>query len=139
YLTDFKVEELPGLTIDYADTVAYFGVGLGQSFPRWKANLNLDWKFSDGITWSNRVRHIDGMKNRASVQFLGEEFTGTSSITYFDTAVGFNVDKITFRVGVNNLFNTGPRTYRPNVQSGTDPSLYDVVGRRGFASVRLRY
>ena len=139
YLIDFKVEELPGLTIDYADTVAYFGVGLGQSFPRWKANLNLDWKFSDGITWSNRVRHIDGMKNRASVQFLGEEFTGTSSITYFDTAVEFNVDKITFRVGVNNLFNTGPRTYRPNVQSGTDPSLYDVVGRRGFASVRLRY
>ena len=139
YLIDFKIEELPGLVIDYADTVAYFGVALGQSFPRWKANLNLDWKFSDGITWSNRVRHIDGMKNRASVQFLGESFTGTSSITYFDTAVEFNVDKLTFRVGVNNLFNTGPRTYAPNVQSGTDPSLYDVVGRRGFASVRVRY
>ena len=139
YLIDFKVEELPGVVINYAGTASNFAGGLGQSFPRWRTNLNLDWKFSDGITWSSRVRYIDGMKNRFDKIYPGESFTGPKAITYFDTALEFNVDKITFRVGVNNLFNTGPRLYEPNVQSGTDPSLYDVVGRRGFASVRLRY
>ena len=33
YLIDFKVEELPGVLLDYSDTVSYFGQGLGTSFP----------------------------------------------------------------------------------------------------------
>ena len=44
-----------------------------------------------------------------------------------------------FRLGVNNLFDRQPELYAPNVQSGTDPSLYDVIGRRFFVTVGLKY
>ena len=49
------------------------------------------------------------------------------------------VDAMTFRVGLNNAFDKQPPTYAPNVQSGTDPSLYDVIGRRAYVSARLRF
>jgi outer membrane receptor protein involved in Fe transport len=49
------------------------------------------------------------------------------------------VEAFTFRIGLNNAFDRKPETYAPNVQSGTDPSLYDVLGRRAYASVRLKF
>lgn len=139
YLFDYKVQELPGVTLDYAGTASYFGAGLGTSFPEWKGTLNLDWMLNDTLTLSSRVRYIDSMKNRASIQFPGEEFTGPDSVWYFDFAVQANVDALTFRVGLNNAFDKQPPEYQPNVQSGTDPSLYDVIGRRGYVSVGLRF
>lgn len=138
YLIDYKVEELPGVTLDYAGSASYFGAGLGTSFPRWKANFNIDWKL-DPITLSSRVRYIDGMKNRASVQYPGETFTGPGSVVYADFAAEVSIEAMTFRIGVNNAFNRKPPTYSPNVQSGTDPSLYDVIGRRGYVSAALKF
>lgn len=140
YLIEFKQEEFPGLVLDYADTVSYFGAGLGTSFPRWKGNLSAAWSM-DPITLSTRIRYIDGMKNRAAVQFPGEEasFTGTKSVFYFDFAAEANIDAYTLRIGVNNAFDKQPPSYAPNVQSGTDPSLFDVIGRRAYVQARLRF
>ena len=81
-------------------------------------------------------------------EFPGETFFGVEdpgpdvdSIVYLDASVSFDFwdDKGTIRVGVNNLTDEEPQLYAPNVQSGTDPSTYDVVGRRVFAQLRLRY
>jgi len=140
YLIEFKQEELPGLTLDYAGTVAYFGSGLGSSFPEWKGNLNAAWSM-DPFTFSTRIRYIDGMKNRAEVQFPGEEanFSGTPSVWYFDFAAEANIKNYTLRIGVNNAFDKQPPVYAPNVQSGTEPSLYDVIGRRAYVQARLRF
>ncbi len=139
YIFDYKVEELPGIVIDYADTVSYFGANLGTSFPRWKATFNTILHFDENLAWDTRVRVIDGMKNRASVQFVGETFEGTDVAAYVDTAIQATVaDKFTFRVGVNNLLNRKPELYAPNVQSGTDPSLFDVIGRRYYVQVGLK-
>jgi iron complex outermembrane receptor protein len=49
------------------------------------------------------------------------------------------MEKSALRVGVNNVFNKQPPQYAPNVQSGTDPSTYDVIGRRWFARVELGF
>ncbi|MCL6741260.1 TonB-dependent receptor [Sphingomonas sp. RB56-2] len=140
YLINYKVEELPGVTLDYAGTVSYFGAGLGTSFPEWKGNLNLAWNVKP-FTFESRIRYIDGMDNRLSVQFPGEEdlFTGTDGVIYVDLAVEADFKPLTLRVGLNNAFDKGPETYAPNVQSGTDPSLYDVIGRRAYVSARLRF
>ena len=43
YLIDYKVRELPGVTLDYAGSASVFGAGLGTSFPRWKGTANLAW------------------------------------------------------------------------------------------------
>ena len=86
-----------------------------------------------------RLRYIDGMGNRASKQFVGEDFSGPKSVFYFDTGVQFDVEPMTFRFGINNLFNKQPPRYEPNVQSGTDPSLYDVVGRRAYVAGSFKF
>jgi outer membrane receptor protein involved in Fe transport len=119
--------------------VSFFGQGLGTSFPEWKGTLNTT--FSDGpFSLNLRTRYIDKMINRASVIYRGEtEFTGVPRVWYFDTAASWNIENMTFRIGVNNLTNKKPPVYSPNVQSGTDPSLYDVIGRRFFASIGVRY
>jgi len=79
------------------------------------------------------------MENRAARQYIGETFTGPGSVFYFDFAMQAEVEALTFRIGLNNAFNRKPETYSPNVQSGTDPSLYDVIGRRAYVSARLRF
>jgi outer membrane receptor protein involved in Fe transport len=139
YLIDFKNVGLGGLKTDYAGTASYFGAGLGTSFPRWKATLNTKLNFSRELSFDSRIRFIDAMENRAARQYIGEEFTGPGSVWYFDFALQAEVDAMTFRIGVNNAFDRQPETYSPNVQSGTDPSLYDVIGRRAYVSARLKF
>lgn len=139
YLIDFKNVGLGGLKTDYAGTASYFGAGLGTSFPRWKGTLNMGWQLDDNLKFDTRVRYIHKMANRASRQFPGETFTGPGAVWYFDFALEANVDALTFRLGLNNAFDKLPPQYAPNVQSGTDPSTYDVLGRRAYASVRLKF
>lgn len=138
YLIDFKVGGLGGLVTNYAGTASYFGAGLGTSFPKWKGYFNaaLDLK---PFTLSTRIRYIDGMENRAAKQFIGESFTGPGAVWYFDFATDVTFDALTFRIGLNNAFDKKPPTYAPNVQSGTDPSTYDVIGRRAYVSARLKF
>jgi outer membrane receptor protein involved in Fe transport len=139
YLLNFKQEELPGVVIDYAGTASYFGAGLGTSFPEWRGNLNLAFNVKP-FTFETRIRYIGKMDNRASVQFPGETFTGPDAITYFDFAAQADIDRrLTLRIGLNNAFDKAPPTYAPNVQSGTDPSLYDVIGRRAYISGVVRF
>ena len=138
YLIDYTVVGIGNIKHNYAGTASYFGADLGTSFPKWKATGNIAWNVNP-VTLSTRIRYIDSMKNRASVQFPGETFTGPKSIVYFDFAAETTVENVTLRLGVNNAFDKQPPTYAPNVQSGTDPSLYDVIGRRAYVSARLKF
>lgn len=127
--------------LDFAGAVGFFGEGLGQSFPEWKATLNTSWEIGD-FTFNVRNRYIGSMINRAAVLFPGEDaqFTGTDAIWYTDLSAEWQVtENAGLRLGVNNVVDEQPPEYAPNVQSGTDPSLFDVVGRRVFMQVHLRY
>ena len=138
YLIDYKVEELPGVTLDYAGSASVFGAGLGTSFPEWKATGTIQFNLKP-LTLETRIRYIDSMINRSSIQFPGESFTGPDAITYFDFALQAQIEGFTLRLGVNNAFDKAPPQYTPNVQSGTDPSLYDVIGRRGYVQARVKF
>jgi outer membrane receptor protein involved in Fe transport len=133
--------------IDYAGTIPYFGAGLGQAFPEWKAVFSVGYN-AGPFGADLRARYIDGMTNRIKAEFPGETFFGiedpgpdVDSIVYLDASVSFDFwdDKGTIRVGVNNLTDEEPELYAPNVQSGTDPSTYDVVGRRAFAQIGFKF
>jgi outer membrane receptor protein involved in Fe transport len=148
YVLEYKQSQSPDLPgLDYAGTVAYFGAGLGQSFPEWKATFNIAWGLG-AVGVDLRARYIDSMENRMKVDFPGESYFGVDdpgpdvdSIIYLDAAVSweFLEDTAEFRIGVNNLTDEDPQLYAPNVQSGTDPSTYDVVGRRAFAQLNLKF
>ena len=121
---------------DYVGTI---GTGTGSSVPEWK--MNLDTVYSRGplkLTLSSR--YIDSMVNAQTV-------TGGSPITntgvpatwYFDLIGRYEVTgNLTIRAGVNNLADQKPRLYSPNVQANTDPSLYDVLGRRYYVGIDYR-
>jgi outer membrane receptor protein involved in Fe transport len=141
-LFDYKLTDTPGVPeIDYAGTVNYFGGGisLGQTLPKWKATMNTQWSLGK-FAVAARTRFIDKMDNRASRQFVGEPFKGVGSVAYWDLAAAYKfMDKSELRIGVNNAFDKQPPTYDPNVQSGTDPSTYDVIGRVIFARVTMQF
>ncbi len=136
-----EADNLP--TLDYSGTVTFFGAGLGSSVPEIKANLSAVYTIGD-FAFDARARWIDGMDNRAGVIFPGESsFTGVGSVAYFDLGaswrMGFIGQDSQIRIGVNNVADKQPPVYAPNVQSGTEPSLYDVVGRRIFGQIIVKF
>lgn len=121
--------------------MSYFGAGLGTSFPEWKATLTAQWALFNDFSLTGRARYISSMENRIAREFPGEtSFTGVDDTWYFDLAGTWSLtDNVEFRLGVNNVFDREVEVYAPNVQSGTDPSTYDVVGRRVFGGINLRF
>ncbi|MFO0333533.1 MAG: TonB-dependent receptor domain-containing protein [Pseudomonadota bacterium] len=141
YLLSFERQDRPSVPkIDYAGSVSYFGQDLGTSFPELKANLTAGYRVGP-VSADVRLRFIDSMVNRASLQFAGQPtFTGVPSMTYVDLGLTWRfMEGASIRVGINNLTDKEPPLYSPNVQSGTDPSLYDVIGRRIFGQVNFKF
>ena len=46
--------------------------------------------------------------------------------------------QLELRGGVINLFDRPPELYNPSVDANTDPSTYDVIGRRFWVGLTLR-
>ncbi len=121
---------------DFAGSI---GSATAQSFPTWRGQLQTTYTWQDlqvGVT----TRYIDSMINR-QVVFGSSPVTntGTPDTWYFDLSARYNVmENFTVRLTVNNLGNQQPRLYSPNVQANTDPSLYDVLGRRYTLGFQVR-
>ncbi|MDZ4371859.1 MAG: TonB-dependent receptor [Phenylobacterium sp.] len=157
HVLEYKQADREGIPFtDYTGTISYFGAGLGSSFPDWKGTFQTRFAFdrvgafgweSEAFSIGSRLRYIDKMENRQFAQFPGETFLGLTGVdpnvkaTWYldlDATLGLT-DNVEMKIGVNNVFDQQPRLYGPNVQSGTDPSTYDVVGRRLFGQVKLRF
>lgn len=157
HVLSYEQSDRKGLPpIDYTGTISYFGAGLGTSFPEWKATLNTRFNLgrigfmgyeTEAVNFGARVRYLGDMDNRQFRQYPGEVFLGTASVpanvpaTYYvdlDATWGIT-DNVELKLGVNNLLDQQPRLYAPNVQSGTDPSSYDIIGRRMFGQIKLRF
>jgi outer membrane receptor protein involved in Fe transport len=72
--------------------------------------------------------------------FIPVNATKAKSRHYYDAAATFGIAKrFQLTVGVNNLFDTKPSLVgSQQVQANTDPSLYDLLGRRYFVAVNAR-
>jgi iron complex outermembrane recepter protein len=121
---------------DFAGTVSS---DTGGSSPEWKTNITTSYTLSD---WQIQMvnRYIDGM-DHANTVTGGSPLsnTGTDSTWYTDVSVRYDLtETFNIRAGIQNLANQQPRLYTPNVQANTDPSLYDVLGRRFFVGVNWR-
>jgi outer membrane receptor protein involved in Fe transport len=141
YLMEFKQKDPfdGSIELDFKGSASYFGSGLGTSYPEWKATINAAWNVGD-FTFGARGRYIGEMTNRLSIEFPGETFTSPDSTWYWDVSADWAMtDNVAFKLGVNNVADQDPQVYNPNVQSGTDPSVYDVVGRRVFGQIKLRF
>jgi iron complex outermembrane recepter protein len=137
-LIDFE-EQISALRarIDYAGTIAGSGFGY-QSLPRWKALAEATWSLGParlGVTG----RYIGPMEHRLRRENSASLATGAGAATYWDLTFGYELRRdVELRGGVINLFDRQPEIFNPPVDANTDPSTYDVVGRRFWVGLTVR-
>jgi outer membrane receptor protein involved in Fe transport len=120
---------------DFAGTI-----GTGGSTPEWRHTITPTWsrgpaqaqitaRFIDEMVHANTVTGGSPLSN-----------TGVKATWYYDLTGRYEImEGVTIRGGVNNVTDQNPRLYTPNVQSNTDPSMYDVLGRRYFVGFDVRF
>lgn len=118
-----------GVFTDRTGTVAS---SFGKTFPEWKALSSVTWSdgpFSIGARW-RRVGELTVINSDVVLP----------SIDYFDLNGSWSVnDTVSLRAGVNNLTDEQPNTFVPGVQANTDPSTYDVLGRRYYVGLTAKF
>jgi iron complex outermembrane recepter protein len=122
------------------DEVGYVGGTLwdGSSYPEWKLNLNVGYlwgRLDTNLQW----RWVDSMRSR-----LFPDSPGIDAYDVFDLFARYEVGTgvlagLTLRLGIENLTDEDPPLFAGYMQANTDPSQYDVLGRRYFASLSYRF
>ncbi len=156
YLMDLSTN--PGIpstnaNITSYDCAGYYGLSTcGSPNPQWRHNMRLTWTTPwHGLELSGAWRYYGSVKAQgaSSNPYLsGSTPTTTADAklpaqSYFDLAAEWRVkDHVTFRLGVNNIFDREPPLLG-NAVGGTDirfngntyPTVYDALGRYGFLGV----
>lgn len=123
-------------SFDFAGSI---GVLTGQSLPEWKGTLVTSYSYNN-LHVQATTRYIGSMDHR-NTRNGGSPIsnTGVPDTVYVDLSARYELtEAVRLRAGVSNLTNQQPRLYVPNVQSNTDPGLYDVLGRGYFVGVEMR-
>lgn len=104
----------------------------GYTFPEWKFLSSVRYQhdfYSVGLRW----RRVGEM------QIYNSENT-LDATNYFDLFGSIDLrENVVLRAGVNNLGDQQPRTWTPGIQANTDPSTYDILGRRYFVGLTARF
>ena len=135
WMDTFKRLPPPGLP--ESELVGTVGDRLGRSLPEWKTNLNLryDWEsLGLGLQW----RYVDSMRDAGVPEFE------IPSRDYFDLYASYVIGEgvlggLTLRGGIENLTNENPPLLASPVQGNTDPSQYDMLGRRYYVNLSYRF
>jgi len=131
FLNDYEEQQLPGdIFLSYKGTISQF---VGEARPDWKGTLNTTWNIADFST-ALRIRYIPSMDHKS------ESGTGTDSVAYLDLSTRWQLtDALALRLGIENLTDEDPQLYTPDQDSGTNPSVYDVVGRKYFLNATYKF
>ena len=134
-----EVQTLPGTPwADYAGTnTLNAGVdSVTGSFPKWKAITTLAYSVH-GIAAGLRWRYQDAMADVSSVTSPKSPGFGVGTYNLYDLFATWSVnDRLQLRGGINNLLNHGIVKVSSS-QTGSDPAVFDQVGRAYYLGVRL--
>jgi outer membrane receptor protein involved in Fe transport len=104
-----------------------------SAYPEWKWTADATYRWGPariGARWQH-IASMDNFNNLA---------TDVPAIGYFDLIASYDIlDNVTLRFNVNNVMDEQPPFYTPSVQANTDPSTYDVLGRRYTVGITARY
>lgn len=135
YLDSFKVQSLPGE--DFVELKGAIGntqiSSTAVSHPEWKYNTSVSYLIGP-VEVGARWRHIGNMVDASDA----DEKIG--AVDYYDLNASWKItDTYSIRGGVTNLTNKQPPYFSSYVQANTDPSTYDVLGRRFFVAVKAKF
>jgi outer membrane receptor protein involved in Fe transport len=137
-LENFEKQARPGAPfLQNAGTIG--GDLSGGAYPEWKSALTATYKVGPAKV-SLRWRHIDAMMDFRSVPVFSPTAVNTPDYDLFDLTGSWTFDeRVTLRAGVNNLGDKAPPYYTSYSNSNTDPSTYDILGRRFYVGVNARF
>ena len=139
WIDSFEVRAAPGSPPEeFAGTVG----GFGGSYPEWKWLLGLRYSWQ-GLDAGVRWQYVDSMRDGVRGYPFENDYVVPHQ-DYFSLDVGYAIedgwfDGLTVRAGVENLTDEDPRSSRRGWTANTDPSQYDVLGRRYYVNLTLRF
>jgi iron complex outermembrane recepter protein len=137
------------------DCAGRFGPSCSPITPTWRHRLTADWDtpltgLSAGATWRFFGQATNTLLDPKTPDYLAGitiPDTRIPTISYLDLRVSYTWDKITARVGVNNVLDKDPPTIDTAnsggnqifAESNTFPSVYDTLGRYLFLNVTVDF
>lgn len=108
--------------------------------PTWRASLSTTYSLG-GLSVQLTNRFVDKMVHANTVTGGSPVTnTGTAATWYHDLSARYAITQnLSVRAGISNLTDQQPRLYSPNVQANTDPSTFDVLGRRYFVGMNAKF
>jgi outer membrane receptor protein involved in Fe transport len=131
YLENYTETDLPGaIPEELKETVEAFT--LGTAFPEYKILAGATYRVGP-VDLGIRYRYVSELRNFDNP---AEQLEGTQ---YLDLNTRYEVnDNLEFRAGINNLTDQQPRFLTAG-QANTDPSTYDVLGRRYYIGLTASF
>lgn len=144
---------IPGLPYNCA---GYFGPSCSPATPKYRHRLSLDWDtpltgFAFGTTWRYYGSSGNTLQNPSSPDYINGYGLSPDyripTISYVDVRASYTMNKITVRMGANNVLDKDPPTIdtlnsggnQIYAESNTFPSLYDVLGRYIYLNVTVDF
>jgi outer membrane receptor protein involved in Fe transport len=142
FVNEWSEQPAPGQDfIEYTGTI---GDNEGEVIPELRANFTTLWGIGNWQTMLG-FRYIDAMEHEETALVNSTDplicgCTGVGATVYADTSVRWTpTEALTVRLGIDNLTDQDPKLYTPDQDSGTNPSVYDVIGRRWYMSATYRF
>ena len=142
WVQSFDLQNLPG--DEFLDFLGTIGEDPAEAIPKIKGTFTAIWSRGD-YSAATSVRYIDSMDHAASTNIGSTDpdvcgCTGVPATWYVDLSGSWQAtESLQLRLGVDNLTDQGPRLYTPDADSGTDPSVYDLIGRKYFVSATYKF
>ena len=116
----------------------YIGGLIGTSYPEWK--FSLDMRYDVGsLGVGGEWRYISSMMSRDArwnFRVPSQSYLGLFAIYAMPLGV---LDGLTLRGGIENLTDEDPPLFPDYIAANTDPSQYDVLGRRYYLQMVYRF
>ena len=107
-----------------------------DALPEWKWTTSVGYSIG-GFDGDLRWRYVGEMKDFAIPTFT------LDAVNYLDLNFGYTfgdtLEGLRVRAGVTNLTDEDPIIYPSQQQSNTDPSTYDILGRRFYAALTYAF
>jgi len=141
YLLKMESSELPtNPLVDYVGTFGPSGNGLNGNSFEWRALTTITYSMSDWDV-SFRWQYMDKLEQTSGTN------TPLPAYNMFDLMGNYRLkDNVSFRFGIENLFNKAPSLYNRNMASETgmyggsfSNQLNDVNGRRFYVGTKLYF
>jgi outer membrane receptor protein involved in Fe transport len=141
YLTKMEVELLPG--DPFRNLRGSIGdqsiTNVGNAFAKWKLFTTLTYSIGPAEA-SFRWRYISSMIDQSCIGRATCTAVSPSAVSYYDLTASWKItDNYEINGGVLNLSDKQPPFFTSFIQANTDPSTYDVLGRRWFVGIRARF